>query len=195
MDEVSLAEAREDAEAATALRERAVEMGKEAAALRFRTLLEKAEALKASLADADEDAWGKYDALMDEIEEAKDTLYSLVSLALDGRYTAEDVRGWCSRAVEMGCGHPKIGGALLEDLLYVRKIPNAPFREYIEALETVNQIPVKHDKEQGDITKMVGLRTCSGGRNYTPNLRLFITYEQGVDLAQRFGMTPQAAGI
>jgi hypothetical protein len=192
-------EAREDAEAAVALRQRAVEMGKEAAALRFRTLLEKAEALRARLGECEDRntlaLWSEYDALMDEIEEAKDTLYSLVSLALDGRYTADDVRGWCSRAVEMGCVHPTIGGALLEDLLYVRKIPNAPFREHVEALEVVNQIPVKYDKEQGDITKMLGLRPICGSGPRANTVRMFITYEQGVDLAQRFGMTPQAAGI
>jgi hypothetical protein len=190
-------EAREDAEAAVALRQRAVEMGKEAAALRFRTLLEKAEALKASLADADEDAWGKYDALMDEIEEAKDTLYSLVSLALDGRYTAEDVRGWCSRAVQMGCSHPTIGGSLLEDLLYVRKIPNAPFREHALAEREAGRVPLTNvtPHEESALSRRIGLRATPGRPGYNPNLSLFITYEQGVDLAQRFGMAPQQAGI
>jgi hypothetical protein len=206
MDEVqavSHAEERADAQAAADLRRQAVEMGREAASFRLKTLVQEAEALKAQIAEEQEgdttpvDLWYQYDALMDRIEEAKDSLYSLVSLALDGRYSPEDVKGWCSRAVEMGCVHPTIGGALLEDLLYVRKIPNAPFREHVLTEREAGRIPMANisPHEESTISRRMGLRSIPGSPGHNDTMRIFITYEQGVDLAQRFGMTPQQAGI
>lgn len=70
------------------------------------------------------------------LDEIRDQQYALVAQALDGRYTVADVRAWCERAVDMKAHHPHLDGKLIEDLIYLRKVPVAPLREaYVEIHE------------------------------------------------------------
>lgn len=138
----------------------------------------------------------EYDALMDEVERLYDYRYSIVASAMDWRHTTAEVRSWFTRAMDMGCLRPQVGKTLIEDLLYCRKVPNAPFRErYLELRRGDTPIGGDNPKTQAILghetfDRILGVRQRSNG-----SLCLWLTYEQGVELARILDMTPIQAGI
>lgn len=141
--------------------------------------------------------WSEYDSLMDEVETLYDYLYSIVASALSWRYSADEIKGWYVTAVEKGCVRPKVGKALIEDLMYVRKVPNAPFRAVVQEMVD-NDIPMPDSMKtvlgSEPLRRIVGIEPhCQPGA--VNSLRLYVTYEQGVALARLLGMTPQQAGV
>ena len=155
--------------------------------------------------------WGEYDELMDEVEELRMRLYFAVATALDHRYSTKEVAGWFGRAGEMGCTRPSVTKELLRDLMNIKKVPNAQFREAILALpdpENTGPGP-KYDLDiitkqhiadrvtNGDCTylrRLVGLAPIPNTKG-APTLRLWISYEQGVALAQALGIPLVEAGV
>lgn len=168
------------------------------------------------------------EAIQEELDEIQDgwatARYEAVSIALGGRYTPEQVRGWCEDAVEMGCAHPRIGPSLIEDLMYERVVPVAPFlarlREIRYHVKKDAEAPEEYGWGRSDVEKdpnpahgmikeaavALGTDYCSvykvlgtAKRTNRPgspgSLSLFITYEQASRLAKAWAMSPQEAGI
>lgn len=138
-------------------------------------------------------------------------LYALVACALGWRHREGEVAGWYQRAVDMGCSHPRIGPDLLLDLMYERKVPNAPFRHRIDTMiDEQEEADTAHDTRYTDgtlceVARTLGCTPTDANRvigrkpyhsqagRYT--MRLFIPYETAVPIARVLGMSPHAAGI
>lgn len=137
--------------------------------------------------------------------------YELLSVALGHRHSPEEIQGWFDRAVAMGCHRPPANTSLVADLMYERKVPNAPFRARYEELAPafaerdsqghgsglVRQIAdAVTNGDQTYLKRMLGIKTAQNGDGTKPSsLTLFISYDQAVKLAKVLGMTPVEAGI
>jgi hypothetical protein len=130
-------------------REREVESRRRDLASQIHRLEKRAQELGVRLAALDpaSEASAELEGEVDDVEEdlawARYGLYQLVADAMavvdeDGdthyRYTGADVKAWCDRALEMGCGHPSFRSTTLMDLINLRQVPNAPFRERLAEL-------------------------------------------------------------
>lgn len=123
------------AEVALAEREEELRIGSRALNKRVKSLEAQVVDLKARIGGAD----AKPLLLLDEIEELQEDiyaarwgLYELAAGTLGWEYNAADIALWCERAVAMGAYHPRLDTSILLDLVHVRQVPNAPFRECYE---------------------------------------------------------------
>lgn len=220
----------EDRVAALDLQEREEELkvGSRALNKRIGSLQARAVELRAELQE-DLDERRRW-AILDEIEELKDDiyaarwgLYELTAGTLGWEYNAADVALWCERAVAMGAPHPRLRHDLLLDLVHVRQVPNAPFREQYErqlgfttdparrarVTRNVHRVLSKMEQERGED---YGAASLMGGDNKPQvrvlerwlglqlngnpcNLRLFVRYEQAEAMARVFDISPHTAGI
>lgn len=162
------------------------------------------------------------DALGVEMRSARWALYQLTAFAIGGDYRACDIHAWCDRAQQMGASHPNLDFDLLLDLVHVRKVPNAPFRERLQELTgrgkdelTYLNHTYRHlrDIEGADgcygaaslmasgkpqpraLHRLLGMATRPTTADRPPSLRLFVSYEQGVALSRALDMEPLQAGI
>ena len=89
---------------------------------------------------------------MAEVEQER---YALIALALPKAawiesfdpfvvkyqfYTAGDVEAWCKRATDMGCRQSRFPLSTALDLLYLRKVPNAPLREHMAGRRATSEL-------------------------------------------------------
>lgn len=131
----------------------------------------------------------------------------------ESRYTLEDVLSWVQMAVDMGAPPPKFGPGFIEDLRKFRRVPNAVFRDAIRALATkqddnspsLEDIALRaglsrtkpNGKRVGDrynLLRLVGLEPFKQPGN-PPYVRLFISYDQALALADVLGIDYRLAGI
>lgn len=129
-------------------------------------------------------------------------------------YTEEDVLGWAKLAVDMGAALPQFGPKLVEDVLYLRKVPNAIFRERAYAImdESMGDTPslddialraghvrVKAGGEKAgntqELANLIGLTTIKQSYGNPPYLRLFVSYDQALTLARAFELDLHDVGI
>jgi len=130
----------------------------------------------------------------------------------DPYYTPEDVLGWIQRNVEAGCAMPQLGAQTIIDLLRCRIVPNARLRERYTALRERGEVTsaevalgidavrtregqVKPDV--GRVATLLGLRPThsSKGKDYLPQLRLFIPYETAVRFADALDIPYYEVGV
>lgn len=153
-----------------------------------------------------------------ELDNIRDQQYALVAAALSWTHTPDEVRSWCERALVMGANHPRFDANLLEDLMYVRRVPNAPLREHLEARvkrEREDQFTANPDTHYIDtvvfrqaeeatgwnnriLRRRLGMLTRPTGAmagGLAQSLTLFIDYEVASALARTFGIQPRDAGI
>lgn len=153
-----------------------------------------------------------------ELDGIRDQQYALVAAALSWTHSPDEVRSWCDRALAMGANHPRFDANLLEDLMYVRRVPNAPLREHLEARvkrEREDQFNANPDTHYIDtvafrqaeeatgwdnriLRRRLGMLTRPTGAmagGLAQSLTLFIDYEAASVLARTFGVTPRQAGI
>lgn len=213
----------EDEEAAKVLRQREEEIrvGARALTRRITELEKRAQALRAVVGET------RSSKMLDEIETLQEDLgacrwqlYHMTAEAIGSDYQAADIALWCDRAEEMGACHPRLDRALLMDLVHVRKVPNAPFRDRLAVCNVTLAHAVllvyRHlsdiEKVEGEsfsaaslmddkspqpriLERWLGMALCPAKAPRQPSLRLFVGYEQAVALARALDMDPLTAGI
>ena len=129
---------------------------------RIKTLERRGREIAAELEQGDATArlTGAVEDIEEDITGCRRQLYVLVSDALDNRYMPSDVEAWCHRAIEKGCVHPQLGSDLLSDLVRIRRVPNAPFRERALALlsdgATMSDITLAYHRHLLDVERETG---------------------------------------
>lgn len=121
------------------------------------------------------------------------------------RYSTADVLGWAAYAVSLGAGPPRLSPKLIEDLLYLRRLPNAPFREAYLHLKQITikdgrQWAPQHLAESVGLTKqelerLLGISPRIDSRQSHPTLQLFITYDQAILFSRLLNVNFHTAGI
>jgi hypothetical protein len=150
-----------------------------------------------------------------ELDRIHDEQYVLVAAALSWRHSPSEVHAWCERTVAMGAQHPRFDGALLEDLIYERRVPNAPIRDQFERLVDTTERAYRHGAAPEDLYcpenyidqctkalecderllyKRLGImRRTSATRGDT--VSLFMDYDAVSRIAPILNLTPRSAGI
>lgn len=224
--EVTAAELAEDRQAARALSATVKKIRRQAKDLAGRVLTLDAEvrALRGDLqsaldkgVDVNVDSWtDKVEQILVQLDSIHDQQYALVAEALQGRYSSHDIRDWCEMAIEKGAGHPRLDSGLIEDLLRVRRVPNAPFRErLLEIIETERNLGMHHheglpryvdttivshlmavmDWTERDVKRRLGINPCPGRVGTSRTMTLFIPYETAVKIAPALNLRTYDLGI
>jgi hypothetical protein len=153
-----------------------------------------------------------------KLDGIRDQQYAIVATALDNQYALDEIREWYVRAEGLAGYHPRITAKVLEDLAYMRRVPNAPFRIRLAEIQAVEEVEQKDRSSQTQrYTKSVALeavmkamgwnerglkrnlginaRPAGGGGDYNKSVTLFVNYDAASLLARTLGLKPHAAGI
>lgn len=154
------------------------------------------------------------EAALVELDGIRDEQYALVAAALSWRHSPDEVRSWCERCMAAGAPHPRIDGRLLEDLIYERRVPNAPVREAYLALRDAER-PVRYRQRVEDLycaedyreqcnralgtedytllEKKLGLKVRPNGKGVL--VSMFMDYDEVSKLAPILNVMPRLAGV
>jgi hypothetical protein len=183
-------------------------------------LEEEILALKDSVEDITRDELiAAHEHVYQKLDEIRDQQYAMVATALDHQYTVDEIRKWYLRAEGLTDYHPRITAKVLEDLAYVRRVPNAPFRDRLLEMG-VEEIEQEDRSSQTEsytesparlaimdalgwddraLKRNLGInpRPAGGGERggYHKSVSLFIDYNAASLLARTLGLKPHAAGI
>lgn len=198
-----------DAQAAEVHARTVLEVSKRAGRLWGRgiTLEKRARKLKGQLSDLSlAEAQTLLEGVLDERDAIRESQCALAAAAMSWRHSADEVYGWCERALEMGCSFPMIDTRVIRDLMYERVTPNAPFRARLLELQGnspgqpgdgdfVREASEALGRDTSVVGRLLGMRSRPGRPNSSPSLSLFIEYAEAVVFARVFGMKPIDAGI
>jgi hypothetical protein len=155
-----------------------------------------------------------------QLDEIRDQQYAMVATALDHQYTVDEIRKWYLRAEGLADYHPRITAKVLEDLAYMRRVPNAPFRDRLAEISAREEIELQDRSSQTEhytespvrlaimsamgwddraLKRTLGInpRPAGGGERggSHKSVSLFIDYNAASLLARTLGLKPHAAGI
>jgi hypothetical protein len=209
-----------DARAAVDYRLKVNEIRKQATALDATAggLEEEILALRDSVEDITRDELiAAHEHVHQQLDEIRDQQYAMVATALDDEYTVDEIRRWYLRAEGLADYHPRITAKVLEDLAYVRRVPNAPFRDRLAEIQAGEEIEQKDRSSQTErytrsvaqdavmaamgwneraMKRNLGINTRpAGGGGEHKSVTLFVDYDAASLLARTLGLKPHAAGI
>lgn len=124
-------------------------------------------------------------------------------LVSEGVYSYEDVLGWLARAIEAGAAMPQLGGRTIDALFRAELVPNAVFRETLERRIAAGTASMKGlaadvpfvDGDDRNLERALGMETSPGTKGYPPTLRLFVSYDQAVELMTALKLDPHDCGV
>lgn len=223
-----------DAHQETVRREQDIDSRRRDLAKQANAIAKKAARLQAKVADMDPEAeataelTGALEDLQEEVQWVQYGVYRLTADALavvllDGDvfypYSPADVKAWVERADELEATRPTIQPQQLRDLVWMRQVPNAPFRErylagdYSEAAVIEGTYEALRAQEEDDgqeygakhfmvgdspqtrwFQRLLGIQATPSGSG-KPGLKIFIPYEVGVAFMRALDMTPQESGL
>jgi hypothetical protein len=209
-----------DARAAVDYRLKVDEIRKQATALDAAAggLEEEILALRDSVEDITRDELiAAHEHVYQQLDEIRDQQYAMVATALDDEYTVDEIRRWYLRAEGLADYHPRITAQVLEDLAYVRRVPNAPFRDRLAEIQAGEEVEQKDRSRQTErytdsparrsimgalgwneraLKRNLGINTRpAGGGGRHKSVSMFIDYDAASLLARTLGLKPHAAGI
>lgn len=125
-------------------------------------------------------------------------------------YTTEDVLSWIEHTLDMGCAMPRIGPKTIIDALRIRIVPTARLRERFLRMQADGKVSAKdaakrvgmtrlHDgRIEGDSTRFrraLGITPSPSSTGRPPTLRMFISYEDAVTIADALDIPYHEVGV
>jgi hypothetical protein len=181
-------------------------------------LEEEILSLKDSVEDITHDELvAAHEHVYQQLDGIRDQQYAMVATALGNEYTVDEIRQWYLRAEGLASYHPRITAKVLEDLAYMRRVPNAPFRDRLAEIQGGEEVEQKDRSSQTErytdspvrrsimgalgwderaLKRNLGINTRpAGGGGRHKSVSMFIDYDAASLLARTLGLKPHAAGI